>query len=295
MRHVSKFGCQLLLVAMLFVQPGYADEEKSTGTRGGGDALELEFTQIGRRIHQSFEQRLPEVLAALDLSALKSVIKTAEVESTDEKLFVNGKEVSAVNIPSENRILVYRTAWNQIRNTHTKVALVLHEYLGLLGEADSKYEISGHPTLKNFLDHVTTRVSSIDLNQFVGVWEYTEEFENPETIRVLISLVDYQEGGKRLRFDYSIPGWPPIYSEGPAYLEGKLVAEYYSHGDENRNELEIVGVDFGYLDDKVSPFFAAIRYINKNELRLKGLAKLWSFDTGTRFKMREITLKRTNW
>ncbi len=77
----------------------------------GGDRRALEFVDIAMNVLGVLRNNpLPQV----DLERLnKAVMQEAQVESTDEELFLNGMPKDAINYPQEKRIVFNRTAWDR--------------------------------------------------------------------------------------------------------------------------------------------------------------------------------------
>ncbi len=104
----------------------------------GGDGYALEFMALGRKA--AGEVRLhPDPRISED--SLRKAIETTNV-TTKERLELQGVEVDAINYPEQKRIELNRSRWKEY-GLDQKAALVLHEYLGVIGLDDSKYEISG--------------------------------------------------------------------------------------------------------------------------------------------------------
>ena len=145
----------ICLGMILFYSLAQAQGAKDTGN--GGDAYTIEFVSIGKNILEHWEE--------LDFTHDSPVTKeefertlTAEVHSTTEKLYVNHFEVDAKNYPFctgdeeltalyYGVILINRTRWDDLRNDIVKkVALVFHEYLGVIGKNkvrfDDYYQVS---------------------------------------------------------------------------------------------------------------------------------------------------------
>lgn len=104
----------------------------------GGDIYALQFVSYADKV--LLYLRNSNVIG-LDLKALAKVIETAVVESRTEPLKIKGVDKDAINYPSENRIIFNRNRWSSMINDE-RLALVLHEYLGLLGKEDVNYAYS---------------------------------------------------------------------------------------------------------------------------------------------------------
>lgn len=111
----------------------------------GGDTYALEFITVAKDIYTYLKISQPQ---SIPLDKLDRILNEAQVESTDEELYLNKLPKEAINYPAKKRIIFNRTAWLNMKEG-LKPTLVLHEYLGLLGLDDSSYAIST-AALKNF-------------------------------------------------------------------------------------------------------------------------------------------------
>lgn len=104
---------------------------------GGGDIYAIEFQNKARELRS--------LLVGKDFSPFKSadefekIINLVLVESTDADLILEGMKKDALNYPSEQRIVLNRSAWQRVSNDQTRFLFVLHEYLGAQGFDDSRY------------------------------------------------------------------------------------------------------------------------------------------------------------
>jgi hypothetical protein len=117
----------------------------------GGDVHALEFVTTAQQV-LSYLQKFK--FEGLDTKALGQAIDSAKVESTEEPLKLNGMDKDAINYPTENRIVFNSKRWGSLA-TNERLALVLHEYLGLLGKNDANYQFS-----KLLLQDMTLRGAS---------------------------------------------------------------------------------------------------------------------------------------
>lgn len=105
---------------------------------GGGDVYALQFIAIADKILTHL-QNSP--IKEIQIEDLKNAIETTIVESTNRKLLLKGIPKDAINYPESKRIIFNQTRWRQIAD-EDKPALVLHEYLGILGIEDASYRFS---------------------------------------------------------------------------------------------------------------------------------------------------------
>ncbi len=130
----------------LLLAPAMTRAAEGGWTSGGGDTTAMEFISIGYRVYDMLAgiekmNRNDDLKGLVDLAALKSRLETAKIESTNDRLEVNGAEVDAINYPAQNRIVISRPRWALEKPIETRAGLVLHEYLGLLLK-DAHYTIS---------------------------------------------------------------------------------------------------------------------------------------------------------
>lgn len=133
---MKKFGFVLTLLA--FCSCAFAREGGVTS--GGGDSVSAEFTQIARFIAGVIRTQttLPVSAAAFD-AAINSTLVVSK-----RRTILNGNEMEAINYPSQHKIEVNRTRWLENKDAiQRRYVLVAHEYLGILGLDDKRYQISG--------------------------------------------------------------------------------------------------------------------------------------------------------
>lgn len=132
MKTLGYFLCCLLWVAQSFASDGGV-------TSNGGDSVAAEFTKVGRHIVEILRTQ---VNAAVSSEQFAQAVSTTLVASKDRTI-LRGNEVDAINYPSERRIEVSRIRWLENKDlVRRRYVLVMHEYLGILGIDDSRYQIS---------------------------------------------------------------------------------------------------------------------------------------------------------
>lgn len=139
---------------------------------GGGDAYALEFTLLG---YQAVEIIRDSEVKEVTPGDFLDIIAQTKVMS-QERLFLNGAEVDAINTPSQKTIQLSRIRWDDIQNQQQmKFKLVIHEYLGVLGVDDSKYQLTDKifstkksPTIdiECIIDSNSSRKASYRINLF---------------------------------------------------------------------------------------------------------------------------------
>lgn len=143
---MSRISFRLFLILTFGLTGTQIKASEGGWTSGGGDTVAMEFVSLGYRVHDMLAgienmNRTDALKGLVDLPALKTKLQTAKIESSDERLEVNGAEVDAINYPSQNRIVISRPRWMLYKPTETRAGLVLHEYLGLQLK-DARYMIS---------------------------------------------------------------------------------------------------------------------------------------------------------
>ena len=106
---------------------------------GGGDHLGQEFTAIGYSLIRTLDDTKSPI--KVDLQELETAVRSVEVEFIDEELKLNGALKDAINYPGKLKIVVNENAWD-VMSPNAKQALVLHEYLGIIGIEDATYALS---------------------------------------------------------------------------------------------------------------------------------------------------------
>ncbi|MDD4973476.1 MAG: hypothetical protein PHY93_03955 [Bacteriovorax sp.] len=142
----------ILILSTLVMFNSYAGNEKGNG----GDRVTLEFKSFAKVLVENLPRLKTLREAGIDSDALKLIVDNAQVESTNEKLVAGGLEVDALNFPEQppQKIIVNRDRWGAIfqeEKNQSKFALVLHEYLSLMGKNDKSYQISG-PVLQELIE-----------------------------------------------------------------------------------------------------------------------------------------------
>ncbi len=113
----------------------------------GGDGLIAEFVAHGREIERALRgvkkiHRFPDDQLERVRNGLPDVILKSKVSSQERTFLDSGTEVTAMNYRSKRLIVVSRSRWPELKSRAAKHRLVLHEYLGLMGEREAAYEIT---------------------------------------------------------------------------------------------------------------------------------------------------------
>lgn len=137
-----RYSMRLVLMVVFTVTTHIAAADDSgVGAGGGGDTYSQEFVALGYDILQRLGQSpIPEI----DRSRFALAVTQVKVQSKDS-LTLGGYNVDAINYPDpmSPRIELSRAGWDRLQSLpHERTFLVLHEYLGILGIDDSRYQIS---------------------------------------------------------------------------------------------------------------------------------------------------------
>lgn len=136
-----KNALSLLLLALSLTQashPAIARVTEGHENGNAGDIYAIEFKLTARDIVQRLRLLTSDDLNGINLTQLSGAILVTTV-SSEERVFLNGYEVNAKNLPAEGKIVINRSWWRPLRmasETKNRVRLVLHEYLPLIGVAD---------------------------------------------------------------------------------------------------------------------------------------------------------------
>jgi hypothetical protein len=137
LRSVMEQFKSIFVIGLFFIQ----SLASATGgvTSNGGDSIAAEFTKIARQITQVLRthDNLPVSADAFE----EAVARTWVVSK--KNTFLHGIEMEAINYPTERRIEINRSRWLENKDSMKyRYVLVTHEYLGILGIDDSRYQIS---------------------------------------------------------------------------------------------------------------------------------------------------------
>lgn len=134
---VTKRISSLLLIGML---GGTGSARAGHEEGNGGDSLALAFVKDAKELVRSLAPQKSEL--PFDLAKLTKAINTTYVTSTDDVLELKGAVKDAINYPGLQTIVFNRKRWQTMANENVRKALVLHEYLGVIGVDDKNYDIS---------------------------------------------------------------------------------------------------------------------------------------------------------
>ena len=133
---------RLIAALAIIVAPAVPNAAQGgANSGGGGDTVAIQFIQTANRLAEHLLFLQEDDRRGLDPRALGEAVFSVQVQSTEDKLILNGASVDAINYPSEKRILLSRSGWEKA-NPELRQVLVLHEYLGILGVRDDHYQVS---------------------------------------------------------------------------------------------------------------------------------------------------------
>jgi hypothetical protein len=137
----------ILTMVFLFSISTYA----GNSVENGGDSVVQEFTNLARLAVKNLSGLKLADDDQKNLDKIKAGLESVQV-SSQPTLFLDKKEVNAINVPSKMEITVSRHLWKDLKNEkiQDRIALVLHEYLDVIGLQDQHYALS------NALMHVLT-------------------------------------------------------------------------------------------------------------------------------------------
>lgn len=126
----------LFLTTLLVLQTAFAAGGISSN---GGDGTVSEFFDIARALYRMMVRQN---LSTIDIPLFANTINGAKIYS-QERVFLEGNEVTAINTPKLQEIRISLIRWKNLNdNPKQKYVLVLHEFLGLMGYDDRTFSIS---------------------------------------------------------------------------------------------------------------------------------------------------------
>jgi hypothetical protein len=129
----------LLSFVLVLASPALAGNES-----GGGDGYAAEFILTAKTALELAKKLEPVELSPVNIDTFTGSIQNTKVHS-EEKLFLEGNEVDAINYPNRKLIEISRVRWEVLRTesqTVPRFNLVIHEYLGIMGIDDAQYKVS---------------------------------------------------------------------------------------------------------------------------------------------------------
>jgi len=154
---------------LILVLGSFAAFGRGEMTSGGGDATALEFTAIGYEVAGYLKALEPMNGASLPGLTAKEFLDTVQstLVTSEPRVFVDGNEVGAVNIPDLRQIKVGQERWRDLdAQRESRIALVFHEYLGILRKDDARYQFS-NLLLQRMRQFAFGSLESIECRSFV--------------------------------------------------------------------------------------------------------------------------------
>lgn len=137
-----KFIIRILLIFSISI----ATHARSLdGTEGhGGDRIAAEFVIMAKNAVYYLQKKVLSQELQQKVLLIKKGIETTTVNSK-ETLFLDGKQVDAINYPDQKSIMVARDRWFDRKEQSLAIltyTIILHEYLGIARVDDTKYQYS---------------------------------------------------------------------------------------------------------------------------------------------------------
>lgn len=148
----------------------------------GGDAFAAEFIGTGRDTVQYLSWINLTDLNEFNTLAFAQAIETVSV-SSQPRVVVANVEVGAANFPAQKKIVVSQSFWPKY-NQDQRMALVLHEYIGVMGLNDTNYRLSGI-IYQRIMQATTTpsgRPMPVTLQELVGGYLFDSNIPNSQTL-----------------------------------------------------------------------------------------------------------------
>ena len=185
----------LATIAVILISIGLSRSASAGHDQGnGGDIYALQFVSVAQKVTQYLlESKTPK----LDLNTLRAAVATVKVETTDNELYLNGLPKDALNFPKEHRIVFNRRRWRAM-DPGEKPALVLHEYLGILGIENASYSYS-RSLLGSFKyddSHIQCEIDNQRGSVSLGV---DESYGGVDTILLGVNIIGLAANGWDIR------------------------------------------------------------------------------------------------
>lgn len=143
---VSKFVklAPFLVLTALNVWSVSAHAREGGLSGGGGDPVEQDFVIQGNAAVNALDQRAREIpsVNVHDVRSLWDSPETKVIPTDEELIDADGRKRAALNFPSEKTIKVNRGEWKNIADRKLKMALALHEILGIARYENGNYKLS---------------------------------------------------------------------------------------------------------------------------------------------------------
>ena len=192
----KSLGC-LVVCLMLVTNFSFAEKQEGTDTSGGGDTRSLQFVAMAKELIKYLEplEKQGKIdLGKIDYDAFRKAIENTKVSVTNETLYVNGVPKEAKNYPKRKppEIVLHAERWDAVNEGSRRAAILLHEYLGIMGIDDTKYQISSKiyqdTMLKNFLNNADF-ASAPDQGQNLPFAIDCELYDNGKLVPGALGLV----------------------------------------------------------------------------------------------------------
>ena len=286
------------LVTFTFAHSG------SGGAGGhGGDGKSFEFYSTGKVILHELsllsKDELKEIHPQLTVDEFKYALEKTRVISTQEDLFVDGKNVDAKNVIEKNLPVIYinRDRWVAHKdNIVTKMALVAHEYLGITKSLFDNGEWNHYLVSENLISKLKIK--------FLNKYYFSIDFMIPRLALEFKNSQIPKDSDVQTKFNWSCVEYSALknYSIKSIHLNAYLFTSHKQATVTNglrqpSLNFEMTGDGFFrewkekiLIDDKEEVFFQEVLRVNKDgdliiELSQKGIednqnASLFNKDNG---------------
>lgn len=150
-----------IIAALLAASVSWA---AGTDVGNPGDAVVFDFIRASREGLESLRKNAY-LVPYIKVADFENSIQTAQISNSNDPLVLNGIEVDAINYPAKKAIVFNRPRWIAQTDRYLKIALAVHEHLGLLGFSDPNYaltfQVLGDSTLP--ITPVTPAKGAVDI------------------------------------------------------------------------------------------------------------------------------------
>lgn len=223
-----------LFFALFFSLPLNSFAQGGHDVGNGGDSDALEFVSIAKSIVNHWEEFEFTQNSPVTKDSFQRAVERAEVHSTDEKLLFKAFEVDAKNFPfcessQDPRppycgvVFINRQRWKDLEKDRVKkIALVFHEYLGVLGtnqtRFDDYYQLSAQQFEKLRVLFSNQPVIQVSFSCLLQAWD--EKNQKVQTLYVLETNHQNSYTFELSRKEYKIeiiPSYADIFSKKPIH------------------------------------------------------------------------------
>jgi hypothetical protein len=218
-----------ILLALFILQSSQTFADVGHDQGNGGDIYALHFVGIATNV-VNFLQNNGNI--KFDYRLLKDAVENTKVESTDSNLYIKGIPKDAINFPTEKRIIFNRKRWDVIPASE-KPALVVHEYLGILGINDSTYNKTSLILNGYGMYNRLPSTSSCSIATFDSATPFQSSREHTADGLLVIEFIEHQ-GVK-----FILKAGPGICRLEAEIKNKKIASTYYSYVKQEADRLTL--------------------------------------------------------